>query len=60
MADQNDKPIYDQQYCEKHDQKYGDHLHACPICVGEKYGEMKIAEQPNIMEATKSMEDKGV
>jgi len=30
---------YDQQYCEKHDQKYGDHLHTCPICVGEKMGE---------------------
>ena len=27
---------YDQQYCKKHDQKYGDHLHQCPICVGEK------------------------
>jgi hypothetical protein len=30
------KPTYDQQYCEKHDQRYGDHLHRCPICVGEE------------------------
>lgn len=27
---------YDQQYCEKHNQKYGSHLHECPICRGEK------------------------
>lgn len=31
-----DKPKYDQQYCEKHNQKYADFLNECPICVGEK------------------------
>ena len=51
---------YDQQYCEKHVQRYGAHLHACPICIGERYLEHNIAQQPNIMEAVKSMEDKGV
>ena len=32
----SDKPQYNQQYCDKHDQRYGDHLHRCPICAGEE------------------------
>lgn len=35
-------PTYDQQYCEKHDQKYGEHLHRCPICWGEELGKEPI------------------
>ena len=37
---------YQEQYCEKHNQYYGDHLHECPICRGEKitYAESKINE----------------
>lgn len=30
------KETYNQQYCKKHNQKYGSHLHRCPICVGEE------------------------
>lgn len=30
-----DKPLYQDQYCEKHDQWYADFLHKCPVCRGE-------------------------
>lgn len=32
------KVLYRDQYCEKHDQYYGKHLHRCPICWGEEKG----------------------
>jgi hypothetical protein len=52
---------YNNQYCKIHDQHFADFLtKGCPICLGEKLEELKIAQQPNIMEAMKSMEDKGV
>ena len=44
---------YKDQYCEKHDQYYGKHLHQCPICRGENTGPAYIKEE-------KTMEDKGV
>lgn len=48
---------YDQQYCEKHDQKYGDHLHQCPICAGEELGKRPVV----IIDYTGTIkEDKGV
>lgn len=28
--------MYDEQYCEKHDQRYAEYLHGCPICYGEE------------------------
>jgi len=51
---------YEEQNCDKHNQRYGKHLTACPICLGEKLAKYEIAKQKNIMEAIKSMEDKGV
>jgi len=36
---------YDQQYCEKHNQKYGSHLHECPICRGEKMGPAYVEKE---------------
>jgi hypothetical protein len=48
---------YDQQYCEKHDQKYGSHLHTCPICVGEELGKRPVT----VIDYTGTIkEDKGV
>ena len=39
MADK----LYHEQYCKKHNQHYGSHLHRCPICVGEEmYNNMNI------------------
>jgi DNA-binding helix-hairpin-helix protein with protein kinase domain len=49
---------YTQQYCEKHNQYYGDHLHRCPICWGEELGQIPIAHIDLTEE--KIMEDKGV
>jgi len=37
--------LYKEQYCEKHNQHYGYHLHQCPICVGEEM--VKKDEYPN-------------
>ena len=51
---------YEEQKCDKHDQLYGSHLEICPICFGELLEKHDIAKQPNIMEAMKNMEDKGV
>jgi DNA-binding helix-hairpin-helix protein with protein kinase domain len=56
-------PTYDQQYCEKHNQHYGDHLHRCPICWGEELGKepiIVIDYTGTIKEGDKYMEDKGV
>ena len=56
---------YNQQYCEKHNQYYGDHLHRCPICWGEQMGEELVIttiDYTNLSdeEFKKAMEDKGV
>jgi len=30
------KPLYQEQYCEKHKQPFADFLPQCPICRGEE------------------------
>jgi hypothetical protein len=50
------KPKYHDQYCEKHKQWYGEHLHKCPICVGEQMGQ----QNPKIITDKLVQEDKGV
>jgi hypothetical protein len=33
-------------YCEKHDQKYQDHVPICPICLGEFFATMPSTPLP--------------
>ena len=48
---------YNQQYCEKHDQHYGSHLHRCPICWGEEmYNNMNI----EVLDMTKNPPEKRI
>lgn len=54
-----DNTLYQEQYCEKHNQRYGAHLHRCPICWGEELGQVQH-EHIDLTKEKKSMEDKGV
>jgi hypothetical protein len=47
------KPLYNEQYCKKHNQHYADFLRNCPICVGEEMVKPKKMEK-------NPTEDKGV
>jgi len=51
-----EKSLYRQQFCEKHNQYYGDHLHRCPICWGEELG--KNPPKPKILLSEKKSGDK--
>lgn len=53
--------LYQDQFCEKHNQYYGAHLHECPICVGEKF-DISTVNSPDIRRknAMKYKKDKGV
>ena len=39
--------LYQEQYCEKHNQHYGEHLHQCPICAGEKLDGYMLKKDKN-------------
>lgn len=54
--------LYQEQFCEKHNQHYGSHLHRCPICWGEEMGQVKHEHIDLTDKETweKFMKDKGV